>query len=149
LYEVVKEKDMSDSISDMLTELLRALYSFQQDNNMLRQLPLSDNVRNYDETSGTALYSYSAIKASNMNITDEFLKSGINALESIADNYISEIENEIPVLKNICLVAGLGGENNRNGSAEYYLSEQVVENDAKGIAPFIMAYTEYRKSKSR
>jgi unsaturated rhamnogalacturonyl hydrolase len=140
---------MSDFISDMLTELLRALYSFQQNNNMLRQLPLCDNVRNYDETSGTALYSYSAIKASNMNITDEFLNSGINALESIADNYISEIENEIPVLKNICLVAGLGGENNRNGSAEYYLSEPVVENDAKGIAPFIMAYTEYRKSKSR
>lgn len=149
LYELVKEKNLSDFISDMLTELLRALYSFQQDNNMLRQLPLCDNVRNYDETSGTALYSYSAIKASNMNITDEFLNSGINALESIADNYISEIENEIPVLKNICLVAGLGGENNRNGSAEYYLSEPVVKNDAKGIAPFIMAYTEYRKSKSR
>ena len=40
-------------------------------------------------------------------------------------------------------MAGLG--NNRNGSAEYYLSEPITENDAKGIAPLIMAYTELMK----
>ena len=43
-----------------------------------------------------------------------------------------------------CLVAGLGPENNRrrDGSYEYYISEPVVENDAKGLAPFLMCYTE-------
>ena len=49
----------------------------------------------------------------------------------------------MPVLGNICLMAGLGGEPYRDGSAGYYLSEQVTENDAKGIAPFLMACTEY------
>ena len=47
-------------------------------------------------------------------------------------------------LGGICLVAGLGPENNRrrDGTYEYYISEPIVENDAKGLAPFLMAYTE-------
>jgi unsaturated rhamnogalacturonyl hydrolase len=48
-------------------------------------------------------------------------------------------------LGNICLVGGLGGENERDGSAGYYLSEKITQNDAKGIAPYIMAYTEMKK----
>ena len=32
-----------------------------------------------------------------------------------------------------------GGEENRDGSADYYLSERIVENEAKGIAPYLMA----------
>jgi unsaturated rhamnogalacturonyl hydrolase len=50
-------------------------------------------------------------------------------------------------LGGICLVAGLGPENNRrrDGSYEYYISEPVVENDAKGVAPFVLAYTEIKR----
>ena len=39
-------------------------------------------------------------------------------------------------------MAGLGGKDHRDGSLEYYFSEPVVENDAKGVAPLIMAYVE-------
>ena len=42
----------------------------------------------------------------------------------------------------ICLVAGLGGNQHRDGSLEYYFSEPVVRNEAKGVAPFLLAYTE-------
>ena len=45
-------------------------------------------------------------------------------------------------LDGICLVAGLGGATRRDGSLEYYFSEPVVENDAKGVAPLLLAYTE-------
>ena len=40
----------------------------------------------------------------------------------------------------ICLAAGLGPENNRRrgGTYEYYSSEPIEENDAKGLAPFLM-----------
>nr|MCR5552289.1 glycosyl hydrolase family 88 [Oscillospiraceae bacterium] len=50
-------------------------------------------------------------------------------------------------LGGICLVAGLGPENNRrrDGSYEYYISEPVVQNDAKGVAPFVLAYTEIKR----
>ena len=39
-------------------------------------------------------------------------------------------------------VAGLGGATRRDGSLEYYLSEPVVSNDAKGDGPLLLAYTE-------
>ena len=57
--------------------------------------------------------------------------------------YLKE-ENGKLCLAGICLVAGLGPENNRrrDGSFEYYISEPVVTNDAKGVAPFILCYTE-------
>ena len=45
-------------------------------------------------------------------------------------------------LSGICLVAGLGGATHRDGSLEYYFSEPVVENDAKGVGPLLLAYTE-------
>ncbi|MBQ3884519.1 MAG: glycosyl hydrolase, partial [Ruminococcus sp.] len=62
------------------------------------------------------------------------------ALGTVAEKYISFDLDGKPVLRNICLMAGLGI--GRNGSIEYYLSEKKTENDAKGIAPFLMAYNE-------
>ena len=52
-------------------------------------------------------------------------------------------------LSGICLVAGLGPENNtrRDGSFEYYISEPVGENDAKGVAPFVLCYTEILRTR--
>ena len=31
------------------------------------------------------------------------------------------------------------------GTFEYYISEPVVENDAKGVAPFVLCYTEVKR----
>ena len=42
-------------------------------------------------------------------------------------------------LHGICRVAGLDNKN-RNGSFEYYMSEDIVCDEVKGVAPFIMAY---------
>ena len=39
-------------------------------------------------------------------------------------------------------MAGLGGATHRDGSLAYYFSEPVVENDAKGVGPLLLAYTE-------
>ena len=52
-------------------------------------------------------------------------------------------------LGGICLVAGFGGKNNRSGTYDYYMSEPIVEDDAKGVGPFLLAYTEmltYKKN---
>ena len=45
-------------------------------------------------------------------------------------------------LGGICLVAGLGGNGRRSGTYDYYMSEPIVEDDAKGVGPFLLAYTE-------
>jgi unsaturated rhamnogalacturonyl hydrolase len=62
-----------------------------------------------------------------------------------------KVQDGIVELDNICLVAGLGPEDNRrrDGSYEYYVSEPVVSNDAKGTAPFVLCYTEIRRLNSQ
>lgn len=42
-------------------------------------------------------------------------------------------------------MAGLGGPQMRDGTYEYYMSEPVVEDDAKGVGPFLLAYTEIQQ----
>ena len=48
-------------------------------------------------------------------------------------------------LGGICKGAGLGPDGNfrRDGSVAYYLSEQVVEDEQKGVGVCMMAYAEY------
>ena len=50
-------------------------------------------------------------------------------------------------MNGICLMAGLGPEKNRrrDGTYAYYISEPVVSDDAKGVAPFILCYTEIKR----
>ena len=56
--------------------------------------------------------------------------------------YIFKTGGIMIVIAILGLVAGLGGAQHRDGSLEYYFSEPVVENEAKGVAPLILAYTE-------
>lgn len=128
---------------NMLADLLDALSRCITDDGLLLQLPArKDLEKNFPETSGTLLAAYSALKASRLGICGEKTKSdGRRLFSSVCEKYI-RYENGIPILGNICLMAGLGGERRRDGSAEYYLGERIVRNDAKGIAPLIMAYAE-------
>jgi len=130
---------------DMLCGLLESLTDCAQSDGMLLQLPFRPELEgNYPETSGTLLFAYAAMKAARLGAAGQrVLNAGIAALNAVSEKYISFDGDGMPVLGNICLMAGLGGEPYRDGSAGYYLSEQVTENDAKGIAPFLMACTEY------
>ena len=46
------------------------------------------------------------------------------------------------IMHNICGGCGLGGNPYRDGSYEYYVNEKRVDNDTKGVAPFILAAIE-------
>ncbi len=99
---------------------------------------------NYPETSGSAMAAYFFLKGARLGILDKgCAQVGEGIFRSICARYLTETDGKLN-LGGICLVAGLGPENNRrrDGSYEYYISEPVVENDAKGLAPFLMCYTE-------
>ena len=99
---------------------------------------------NYAETSGSAMIAYAMMKGARLGYLDKrFAKVGENIFNGICEKYLKETDGKLN-LGGICLVAGLGPETNRrrDGSYEYYISEPVVENDAKGTGPFVMAYTE-------
>ncbi len=140
---VPAEEELYRLCADMLDELLVSLVSYTDENGLLRQLPaVSGEKGNYTESSGNLLFSYSALKASRLGISGNIVrKAGEKAFTSVTDLSL-RFDNELPVLSNICLMAGLGGVPPRNGSIQYYLGEKVVSNDAKGIAPYILAYTE-------
>lgn len=137
--------------SESLEQLLTSLSGYITDEDMLCQLPAKPELDgNYPETSGTLLFSYAALKSYRLGVCGEKIKTdGVRTLSAVTENFISLTKNDLPVMRNICLVAGLGGKENRNGSADYYLSEPVVENDAKGIAPYLMAYAELKRITSR
>lgn len=99
---------------------------------------------NYLETSGSSMIAYAMMKGARLGIVDKrFAEVGKQVFNGICDEYLTTTDGKLN-LGGICLVAGLGPENNprRNGTFEYYISEPVVENDAKGTGPFVMAYTE-------
>lgn len=115
------------------------------DSGMLWQVPNHiGRPGNYPETSGSAMVAYFYMKGARLGILDKsYAKTGEGIFQSICQRYLTETDGKLN-LGGICLVAGLGPENNRrrDGSYEYYISEPVVENDAKGLAPFLMCYTE-------
>ena len=99
---------------------------------------------NYLETSGSSMIAYAMLKGSRLGIlTKDYAAKGSKTFSGIVDKYLSFKDGEMN-LEGICLVAGLGPENNRrrDGSYEYYISEPIVKNDAKGVAPFLLCYTE-------
>lgn len=102
---------------------------------------------NYAETSGSSMLAYAMLKGARLGYIDKrFAKVGEQVFNGICGKYLKETDGKLN-LGGICLVAGLGPETNRrrDGSYEYYISEPVVENDAKGTGPFVMAYTEIKQ----
>lgn len=136
--------ELSELCAESLCSLINAVSQYITHEGMLSQLPAKPDLKdNYPETSGTLLFAYASLKAYRLGVGGENIKNtGIKLFSAVVDNYITFNTDNLPVLSNTCLVAGLGGSQDRDGSAEYYLSEPVVKNEAKGIAPLIMAYTE-------
>ena len=105
---------------------------------------------NYLETSGSSMIAYASLKGARLGVIDKkYAALGKATFDGICQRYLKiNGEGELN-LGGICLVAGLGPENNlrRDGSYEYYISEPIVENDAKGVAPFLLCYTEILRMK--
>lgn len=99
---------------------------------------------NYLETSGSAMIAYAMMKGARLGFVDKkYSVLGKSIFDGICKEYLTEKDGKLN-LGGICLMAGLGPESNpkRDGTFGYYISEPVVENDAKGTGPFVMAYTE-------
>ena len=133
----------------LLEDLVDALRPYQDESGMFYQVVnRKDAEGNYLETSGTALIAYAILKAVRLGyLMPRYREMGERAFQGIVDRYLSENPDGTLKLSGICLVAGLGGKTHRDGSLAYYFSEPVVENEAKGVAPFLLAYTEMLRLK--
>lgn len=77
----------------------------------------------------------------------DFKEAGIKAYNGILNNFIKVNDDKTISLTRCCAVSGLGPNKspNRDGSFEYYMSEPIRDNDAKGIGPFIWASLEMER----
>ena len=128
----------------MLGDLAESLLPFQDPSGMFYQIVnRADDPRNYLETSGTALIAAGMLRGVRLGFLPErYREIAETAFYGITEKYLSRNEDGSPRLGGICLVAGLGGSDHRDGSLDYYFSEPIVENDAKGVGPLYLAYTE-------
>lgn len=101
---------------------------------------------NYLEATSSSMFVYSLAKAIHHGWLprEKYLPIVIKGYEGITGKLIRTDDKGAIHLTQCCEVAGLGGMNLkgtmlRDGSYEYYLSEPIVENDHKGVGPFILA----------
>ena len=142
--------DEYNSIKVLLKEIIDGILQYQdKETKMFWQVPnYPGREGNYLETSGSSMIAYAILKGVRLNaLPERYQAIGKDIFNGICNKYLSTNDSGDLNLGGICLVAGLGPDSNRrrDGSYEYYISEPVVENDAKGVGPLIMAYTEMIK----
>ena len=119
---------------------------------------------NYLESTCSSMFAYVLLKAYRKGyLGEQYRDAGVKAYRGILSNFIRVNADKTISLTQCCSVAGLGPgispeveaalkkinpnakakENKRrDGSYDYYLSEPIRDNDAKGIGPFIWASLE-------
>ncbi|MCB8995342.1 MAG: glycoside hydrolase family 88 protein [Bacteroidales bacterium] len=100
---------------------------------------------NYLEASSSLMFIYVFAKASHKGyIPSNYHDIAENSFIAAKKQFIVTGADGYPVLINTCGGCGLGGNPYRDGSYEYYVTEKRVENDPKGVAPFILAAIELK-----
>ena len=149
LVEILPEGEGRERLRPIFAELMEGVSRWVDDESGMYWQVVDQGARegNYLETSGSSMLAYAMLKGARLGVLDKkYAAKGKKTFNGIVDKYLS-FDGETLNLGGICLVAGLGPENNRrrDGSYEYYISEPVVQNDAKGVAPFLLCYTEIKR----
>ena len=151
LLEIVDDPDGLNRLGLIFVELMEGVapYADPETGMYYQVVDQGGRAGNYLETSGSCMIAYAMLKGVRLGWLDPSLgQLGKRTFDGILRRYL-KAEGEDVELGGICLVAGLGPADNlrRDGSYEYYISEPVVKNDAKGVAPFVMCYTEVIRSR--
>ena len=104
--------------------------------------------RNYLEATCSAMFTYCLLKGARLGYLDEtYREAGVKAYRGMIDEFVVENHDGTISLQKCVSVSGLGPESNpkRDGSFEYYMSESVRDNDAKGVGPFVWASLEMER----
>ena len=156
-------------VLDLLEKDLNAILKWQdkKTGTWYQVMDSPEREGNYLESTATSMFAYVLLKAYNKGyLGTKYRDAGIKAYKGIINNMIRVNADKTISLTNCCSVAGLGpaatpevvaamkkinpkgsvNENRRrDGGYQYYLSEPIRDNDAKGIGPFIWASLEIEK----
>ena len=99
---------------------------------------------NYREASASSMFVYALAKAVRSGWLDKTVYAPVAArgYQGLLREFVELRADGHLDLKNVCKVAGLGGNPYRDGSYAYYTSTEVVKNDPKGVGAFLLAAVE-------
>ncbi|MDA3893763.1 MAG: glycoside hydrolase family 88 protein [Salinivirgaceae bacterium] len=144
-------KDHSDynEIVNITKNLAAAIIKYQdaETGTWYQVLDQGKREGNYLEGSASAMFSYFLLKAINKGYIDKetYLSAAIKAYQGMVATLVKVASDSTLIISPVCAVAGLGGNPYRDGSYEYYVNEQLRDNDPKAVGPFIMAGIEYKR----
>lgn len=111
--------------------------------------------RNYLEATCSLMFAYCLLKGARLGYLDAgFKAAGVKAYNGIIKEFVKVNADKTISLTQCCKVSGLGPAPGpyvkkpnfrRDGSFDYYMSEPVRDNDAKGVGPFIWASLEMER----
>lgn len=150
IIDIIDDEDAKNELCVIFREAIEGIskYADPETGMYYQVIDCGGREGNYLETSGSSMIAYAMMKGARLGVLDKkYAEAGRKTFDGICEKYLTVSEDGELNLGGICLVAGLGPETNkrRDGSYEYYISEPVVENDAKGVAPFVLCYTEVKR----
>lgn len=149
LLEILPDSEGRDGVQAIFQRLMEDVSAFADPETGMYWQVVDQPGRegNYLESSGSSMIAYAMLKGARLGaLSAEFAAKGKKTFDGLVNTCMTFQDGSL-CLDHICLVAGLGPEDNRrrDGSYAYYISEPVVQNDAKGVAPFLLCYTEVKR----
>ena len=101
---------------------------------------------NYQESTGSIMLIYAMLKGTRIGVLSaDYQATATELYKKFVKRFMRENQDHTISMIDCCAVGGLGGKQNRKGDFDYYLSEPIIENDCKGVGPFIWASMEYER----
>lgn len=130
-------------ILSIFRELSEKLLTIREDGVWLQVMDCPGRPGNYPESSASCLIVYAMLKGARLGLLP--LSFGLEAqksFESIQRQFLGQMKNGAYFIAKCCQGAGLGGKSGRDGSFDYYISENVISYDLKATGAFIQAACE-------
>lgn len=129
-----EQSALRTQLTEQLKEAADGILQYRTENGLLCQvIDRPALAGNYEETSGSLMTAYALMSPA---LPAEYAGIGLQMLSAVKAHALAEDADGLH-LTGICGAAGLGP--NRDGSAEYYLSEPVVSDDPKGVGALMLA----------
>ena len=135
-----------DRVLEILNTLSQKLLAIREDNVWMQVLDAPDRMGNYPESSGSCLICYALLKGARLDyLPGKTAAEAQTSFESIQRHFVGQMKNGEYFVAKCCQGAGLGGSSGRDGSFDYYISENVNSHDLKATGAYIQAACEEQR----
>ncbi|MGZ7443512.1 glycoside hydrolase family 105 protein [Paenibacillus sp. TH7-28] len=138
-------RDYSELVR-IFAEVLTALRNYQDEASGVwyQVVNMGGCKGNYLEASASSMIVFAIAKGIRLGVldADSWRKTLDKAYQGLITEFVLETKEGWVNLNKNCQVAGLGGEDRRDGTYAYYISEPIITNDLKGVGAFLQACAE-------